>query len=293
MSLKRVVFTVFIGLVLTTSAIAQNQGHPELPGAELNKPFKPFRIIGNIFYVGTNDLACYLIVSSKGLILLDTAYAESGTIIRRNISELGFKLSDIKIILSSHAHYDHVAGHASMKRDTGARVFASAADASILESGGTKSFFPLIPFERVKVDRILKDGDEVRLGDVTMVDHLTPGHTEGNTTWTTTVQINGKQYGVVFVASMSINNGVHLLANQNWPGVADAYERSFRMLKGLPCDIFLGPHAHFFNMEQKVAQIGGDRNPFIDPTGYQKYVETYEQLYREQLKKEEASLAPR
>jgi metallo-beta-lactamase class B len=137
-----------------------------------NQPFKPFHIVANIYYVGTNDLACYLITSPSGHILLDTALEQSHAIVIGNIEALGFKLQDIKIILSSHAHYDHVAGHADMKAATGAKVFASEQDADVLESGGTKSFFPLTLYKPVKVDRRLKDGEIVKLGDVQMQLHL-------------------------------------------------------------------------------------------------------------------------
>ncbi len=255
-----------------------------------NKPFKPFRIAGNIYYVGTNNLACYLITSPGGHILIDTALEESGPIVRANIEALGYKLKYIRIILSSHAHYDHVAGHADMKAATGAQVFATAPDAATLESGGAKGFFPLGNYKPVKVDRIIKDGEVVRLGSVALKAHVTAGHTEGNTTWTTTVEENGKKYDVVLVGSMSINDGVRLVNNPTWPGVADAYAKSFQTLKSLPCDIFLGPHAPFFDMEAKVARLAEKPgvNPFIDPEGYRKYITNYEKNYTEQLQRERA-----
>lgn len=253
-----------------------------------NQPFKPFRIIGNIYYVGTNNLACYLITTPAGHILLDTALEESAPILRANIATLGFKLNSIRIILSSHAHFDHVAGHAEMKRATGADVYATAADAAILESGGTKGFHPLTAYKPVKVDRIIKDGELVRYGDVALTAHLTPGHTEGNTTWTTTVEEGGKKYDVVFVGSMSINPGVHLVNFQPWPDIAAVYARSFKSLKSLHCDVFLGPHASFFEMEAKVQLMSdkGKANPFIDPEGYRNYIATFEKSYNEQLQRE-------
>ncbi|MBI1762353.1 MAG: subclass B3 metallo-beta-lactamase [Acidobacteria bacterium] len=256
-----------------------------------NKPFKPFRIIGNIHYVGTSQLACYLLTTPQGHILIDTALQESAPIVRANIEALGFKLKDIKIILSSHAHFDHVAGHADMKAATGAQVYATAADALVLESGGKKGFFPLGDYKPVKVDKVLKDGEVARLGKLALTAHLTPGHTEGNTTWTTTVEEGGKQYNVVFVGSMSINDGVHLVNFPAWPNIAEAYAKSFQTLKALPCEVFLGPHAPFFNLEAKVKLLEGNpaTNPFIDPAGYQKYIAGYEKSYHEQLEKERAS----
>jgi metallo-beta-lactamase class B len=253
-----------------------------------NQPFKPFRIIGNIHYVGTNNLACYLITTPEGHILLDTALQESAPIITANIEALGFKLKDIKIILSSHAHFDHVAGHADMKAATGAQVYATAADAVTLESGGTRGFHPVGAYKAVKVDKVIKDSEVVRLGNAAMTAHLTPGHTEGNTTWTTTVEENGKKYDVVVVASMSINPGVRMVNYPPWPKIAEAYANSFRILKSLHCDVFLGPHAPFFNMEAKVRMMSAETktNPFIDPEGYRNYIALYEKSYKEQIIRE-------
>ncbi|MGH9837955.1 MAG: subclass B3 metallo-beta-lactamase [Blastocatellia bacterium] len=253
-----------------------------------NQPFKPFRIIGNIHYVGTNNLACYLITTPAGHILIDTAMQESAPIVRANITALGFKLTDIKIILSSHAHFDHVAGHADMKEATGAKVYATPADAATLESGGTKGFHPLTPYKPVKVDKVIEDGAIVRLGNMALKANLTPGHTEGNTAWTTTIEENGKKYDVVFAASMSINPGVRMVDNPAWPNIADAYARSFQKLKSLRCDVFLGPHAPFFDMEAKVRRMSADTrsNPFIDPNGYRNYIASFEKLYNEQLLRE-------
>ena len=254
---------------------------------EWNKPFKPFQIIGNIYYVGTSSLACYIIKTKSGLILLDTALQESSPIVRANIEALGFKLKDIKIMISSHAHFDHVAGHADMKAATGAKVYATKADAEIMESGGQKGFHPIKPFYKpIKVDKILKDGEAVRLGEITMIAHLTPGHTEGNTAWSMVVEENGKKYNVVFTCSLSINPGVKMVNNPTWAGVADAYAKSFATLKTLPCDVFLGPHAPFFALEEKVKRIGTQPNPFIDPQGLRNFVEMNEKAYKAQIERE-------
>ena len=263
--------------------------HPQYDAMlkEWNQPFKPFHIIGNIYYVGTNNLASYIIKTKSGLILLDTAMQESAPIVRANIETLGFKLKDIKIMISSHAHFDHVAGHADMKAATGAKVYATKADAEIMESGGKKGFHPLEPYYKpIKVDKILKDGEAVRLGGVAMTAHLTPGHTEGNTAWSMTVEENGKKYNVVFTSSLSINPGVKMVNNPTWAGVADAYAKSFATLKTLPCDVFLGPHAPFFNMEEKVKRIGTQPNPFIDPQGLRNFVEMNEKAYKAQIERE-------
>ena len=274
----------FVSLPANTQNLSNQKSQHE----DWNKPFKPFRIIGNIHYVGTNNLACYLITSPGGHILIDTAMEESAPSIRANIEALGYKLKYVRMILASHAHFDHVAGHADMKAATGAQVVASAADALVLESGGTKGFHPIGSYKPVKVDRIIKDGEIVRLGSTALKAHLTPGHTEGNTTWTMTVEENGKKYEVVFVGSMSINPGVKMVNNPTWPTIADAYARSFQKLKSLPCDVFLGPHAPFFDMEAKVARMTADAktNPFIDPEGFRNYIADFEKSYNDQLQKE-------
>lgn len=276
---------------------AQTQNPPTLYDQkslleDWNQPFKPFHIVSNIYYVGTNNLACYLLTSPAGYILIDTAMQESSPIVRANIEALGYKLKYVRIILSSHAHFDHVAGHADMKAATGAQVFATAADAATLESGGAKGFHPLNPYKPVKVDRIIKDGEVVRLGNIALTAHLTPGHTEGNTTWTTTVEENGRKYDVVFVGSMSINPGVKMVNNPTWPKINEAYAKSFQMLKSLHCDVFLGPHAPFFNMEAKVKQLaaGTKSNPFVDPDGFQNYIASYEKSYNEQVQRERAGI---
>ena len=279
-------FSIILFICLLTIPVLP---HPQYESMlkEWNQPFKPFHIIGNIYYVGTNNLASYIIKTKSGLILLDTAMQESAPIVRANIETLGFKLKDIKIMISSHAHFDHVAGHADMKAATGAKVYATKADAEIMESGGKKGFHPLEPYYKpIKVDKILKDGEAVRLGGVAMTAHLTPGHTEGNTAWSMTVEENGKKYNVVFTSSLSINPGVKMVNNRTWAGVADAYAKSFATLKTLPCDVFLGPHAPFFNMEEKVKRIGTQPNPFIDPQGLRNFVEMNEKAYKAQIERE-------
>lgn len=277
----RLIFT--FALLLISSLPQDNSAFLK----ERGQPFKPFRIIGNIYYVGTNDLACYLITSPDGHILLDTAMVETVPIVKSNIESLGFKLSDIKVILGSHAHFDHNAGHAAMKQLTGATVYASREDAEVLESGGQKSFDQLGNYPPVKVDRLLKDGQIVKLGSNKLKAHLTPGHTKGNTAWTMAVQENGKTYDVVFAPSMSINPGVYLVDFPAWPGVTDAYWKSFETLKKLRCDVFLAPHAGFFNLEAKVEQMKiATSNPFIDPDGYRQFVTKYEAAFQAQLKKD-------
>jgi metallo-beta-lactamase class B len=294
MKLNKILLLITILSLSFPISIAQTQDHSAQKSLleSWNKPFKPFRIIGNIYYVGTNNLACYLITTPAGHILLDTAMRESAPIIRANIEALGYNLKYIRIILSSHAHFDHVAGHAEMKSVTGARVYATAEDAVILESGGAKGFHPIGSYTPVKVDKVIKDAEVVRLGNVALTARLTPGHTEGNTTWTMTVVENGKKYDIVFACSMSINEGVRIVNNPTWPRIAEAYAKSFEILKSLPCDVFLGPHTTFFDMEAKVKRMNANpgSNPFIDPQGYRNYIEKFEKLYNEQLLRERTAI---
>ncbi len=275
-------------LLLVLTAPTPSQADYSASIKAWNQPQKPFQIIGNIYYVGTSQLACYIIKSDAGLILLDTALEQSAPLLRANIEALGFKLNDIKIMLSSHAHFDHIAGHAAMKAATGAKVYATKADAETLESGGQKGFHPIKPFyPPVKVDKLLSDGEVVKLGNVAMTAHLTPGHTEGNTAWTMKVTENSKQYNVVFTSSMSINPGVRMVNNSTWAGVGEAYAKSFAKLKALSCDVFLGPHAPFFDMEEKVKRLGTQPNPFIDPQGLRNFIADNEKTYQEHVKREQ------
>jgi len=287
MTRKQNFLCIFFIIVALTVLPAPTFSQYESMIKEWNQPFKPFQIIGNIYYVGTSSLACYIIKTKAGLILLDTALQESSPIVRANIESLGFKLKDIKIMVSSHAHFDHVAGHADMKAATGAKVYAMKGDVEIMESGGQKGFHPIKPFYKpFKVDKTLKDGETVRLGEVTMTAHLTPGHTEGNTAWTMVTEENGKKYNVVFTCSLSINPGVRMVNNPTWAGVREAYAKSFQVMKSLPCDVFLGPHAPFFNMEEKVKRLGAQPNPFIDPEGLRNFVAMNEKNYYAQIQRE-------
>jgi metallo-beta-lactamase class B len=249
--------------------------------------FPPFKIAGNLYYVGTTDPTAYLFTSSAGHILVDTTYERSAPLVADSIRALGFKLEDVKIILSSHAHLDHVGGHAAMKNLTGAQIVATAEDAVNLESGGEKAFHRIGSFAPVTVDRRLKDGDTVRLGGTTLTAHLMPGHTEGNTAWTTTVEENGRRYGVLIAPSMSINPGVKMVNNPTWPGVGDAYASSFKRLRAMRCEIFLGPHAGFFDLAAKrTRQQAGAADAFVDPKGYASFLDDLEKKYLAQVAQE-------
>jgi metallo-beta-lactamase class B len=255
-----------------------------------NQPLAPYRIVGNLYYVGTNYLASFLITTPQGDILINPDYEESVPLIRRSVEKLGFRFPDIKIILISHAHDDHAAGCALAKRLSAAKLMVMDADVAEIESGGAHDFQYHQHWTPVKVDRILHDADTVRLGGMTLVAHLTPGHTKGCTTWTTEVEANGRRYHVVIVGSPNVNPGYQLVGNKQYPQIASDYEKTFRVLASLPCDVFLGAHGEYYGMEEKLKRLGqGGRNPFIDPDGYRAFVQEREQEFRAKLAQQQKS----
>jgi metallo-beta-lactamase class B len=261
-----------------------------------NQPVAPFRILGNLYYVGASDITSFLIATDRGLIVLDGGFVETAPQIRDNIARLGFKVQDVKLLLNSHAHYDHAGGLAQLKAWTGARLLASRADARLLTSGGRADpFFGDAPrFPPVAVDREVGDGEKVTLGSTTLVAHLTPGHTPGCTTWTLQVGDAGRRYDAVFVCSTTVLPGYRLLDHPTYPGIAGDYAHTFAKLAALPCDLFLGAHASFYDGAEKARRLraGAKPNPFIDPQGYRAYLSRTEAAYRERLAAERARQAP-
>ena len=246
---------MFFRLLIATLAFAGcllAQANPEW-----TQPFPPHRVISNLYYVGSKGLASYLITTSQGHILINSSLESSVPLIRESIEMLGFRFSDVKILLISHAHWDHCAGSALVKELTGAQYMVMDADVPEIEAGGKGNFQygnpPGSLYKPAKVDRVLHDGDEVKLGDVVLVAHLTPGHTKGCTTWTMKALEGGKTYNVVVVGSPNVNAGYKLVNNALYPQIAQAYERMFRILKSLPCDVFLGAHGNYYGMEGKFA----------------------------------------
>jgi metallo-beta-lactamase class B len=276
---------------LAFPAPARAQADPD--SRSMNQPVAPFRIIGNIYYVGASDVTSFLIVTPAGDILLDGGFQETAPQIEANIRTLGFKLSAVKFLLNSHAHYDHSGGLAELKRRTGARLVAMAGDASVLADAGRSDFHfggKKFTFPPVKPDRVIHDGDAVRLGGVTMTAHRTAGHTRGDTTWTMTTEDSGKTYHVVFIGSMSVLPGYHLTKPESYPGMRADYEKSFAILKALPCDVFLGAHGSFFDLTGKREKLakGAHPNPFIDPEGYRAYVARAEAEFQAALQRDES-----
>src|ERR1700761_3033807 len=253
----------------------------------------PLHIVGNTYYVGTQDLAVYLITSPKGDVLIDGALEQTVPQIEKNITDFGFKLSDIKLILNTHAHFDHAAGIAQLKKDTGARFDASAADKPILETG-TISFGPTasMHYPPVKVDHVLRDGEVVGVGSIKLTAHLTPGHTPGCTSWTWNAKEDGKTYRVIDICSVSVA-GNPLVNNTAYPGIVDDYRASIAKLKSLHADVFLAPHAGFYDPQGKAARrAAGKPNPFIDPNELQAFMSKADAAFDKELARQQAGGKP-
>jgi metallo-beta-lactamase class B len=269
---------------------AQNQ-------PEWTVPFPPFKIVANVYYVGSKGLANYLITTPQGNILINSDLEANVPLIKASIEKLGFKFSDTKILLISHAHWDHDAASATIKKLTGAQYMVMDADVPVVESGGKSDFqygnSPGSLYTPTKVDRVLHDGDEVRLGGAVLVARLTPGHTKGCTTWTMKVSDGGKTYDVVIVGSPYVNTGYKLVGNPVYPTMEQDFEKTFRVMKSLPVDYFLGAHGAYFDMEAKYARMKGAAvSPFIDPDGYKAFVAEREQAFLAEWARQKGATKP-
>jgi len=259
--------------------------------SEWVRPFPPFRMIGNVYWVGTYDLSTYLITTPQGHILINTGLAETVPQIKAGIEQLGFKLSDVKILTATHGHYDHVAGLAELKRMTGARLVMAQEDVELLETGGKADFrfgdTPSARFEPVKVDRAIKDGDKIELGGVVLTAHHHGGHTKGATSFTLDVRENDKTYRVGIINMASINPGVRVSGMPKFPDIQQAYARTFHDQKEMQIDVWLASHASQFGLHKKY-QPGDAYNPdrFVDPQGFHASVLQLEKVYLDQLAKE-------
>ena len=251
------------------SILARNMGTPE----DQTTQFAPHKIIGNVYYVGTRTLSSFLIVTPQGNILLDSTYERNVPTIQKSVADLGFKFSDIKILLGNHAHGDHQEGDALVKQLTGAQVMAMAEDVPALQAikpGGKDH----------PIDKVLHDGESVTLGGTTLVAHLTAGHTPGCTTWTMTVPEGGRNYNVVFHCS--------LRAPALTPVVVDQFNRSFKVVRAMPCDVPLGDHPAQYNMFEKHAKLrSGGANPFIDAANCNLETDIQEAMFRAALDEEQ------
>ncbi len=254
---------------------------------KMNLPQKPFRVIGNIYYVGASDIASYLITTPNGHILIDSGFEETVPMIVANVKKLGFDLKNVKILLNNHAHYDHAGGMATLKSKTGAKLLAVREQAKVLEQGGKRDFAygDALSFKPVKVDEIIRPGRKIRLGSVRLKTIFTPGHAKGATTWTMKIKENGKNLRVVFQSSLSVLPKYNLVNNPLYPNHARDFKRTFVKLNRLKPDVFLGSHAQFFKMKKKLKIWEQDRskNPFIDPQGYREFIIRSEKAFLKKL----------
>ena len=281
-------FTKTIAIVaLTAVAVAA----PQNP--EWTKPFPPFRIVGNVYWVGSYDLSSYLITTPQGHILINTGIGDTAEQIKKSVEALGFALGDVKILTATHGHYDHVAGLAALKRMTGATVMISEPDRELLETGGKADFRfgndSSARFEPVKVDRTFKDNDTISLGGTVLTTHLHAGHTKGATSFTANIVEGGKTYRVIIANMGYINPGVKMTGMPGFPDIAQAYANTFRAQKDMQIDVWLASHASQFNLHDKYAPGAAyDPERFVDPQGFLKAVQDLERTYREQLSRDKA-----
>jgi metallo-beta-lactamase class B len=280
-----------LSLILTVLLVSSTAQAPAQN--DWTEPFPAFRIADNLYYVGSKGLASYLVTSSQGHILINSNVEAGVELIRASVESLGFKFTDIKILLISHAHWDHDAGSATIKKLTGARYMVMEGDVPVVQSGGKNDFQyaddPSTFYPPTNVDRVLHDGDEVKLGDAVLTARLTAGHTKGCTTWTMKVKDGEKTRNVVIIGSPNVNPGYQLVDNKLYPQIAQDYDKGFAVLKSLPIDYFLGAHGSYFDMEAKYARMkAGAANVFIDPQGYKEYVADRERAFRRELAKQRA-----
>ncbi len=283
-----------------------------------NQPVEPFRIAGNLYYVGASDITSFLITTPEGHVVIDGGFPETAPLIRDSIVKLGYALEDVKILLTNHAHFDHAGGLAALKQWTGAELWVSEGDAGVVEAGGAGDHLLSAAdnsFPAVAVDRRLSDGDSVTLGGTTLTAHLTAGHTRGCTSYSLRVDDGGETLDVVSVCSLTVLQGVELIDNATFPEVADAFAASFERLETLPCDVFLSSHGSFFDLTRKREALAAGRpdpgrpdpgrpdpgrpdpgrpdpggaNPFVDPEGYRAYLERAKRRYLERLAEQQSA----
>jgi metallo-beta-lactamase class B len=255
--------------------------------AKTDAPFPAHRIAGNLYYVGSKGISSYLITTPKGHILIDCGFAATVPLIQKSVAQLGFKFTDVRILLTSHAHDDHVGGTALVHRLTHAKVMVMTGDDDIVRTGGKGDFQYNSKWEPCEIDKVLHDGDKVELGGMTLTAHLTPGHTRGCTTWTFDVKDGKKTLRAVIIGSPNVNPGYKLVKNDKYPQIAEDYARGFKVLKSLPCDLFLGAHGNYYGLEEKYKKLkAGGANPFVDPEGYQAYVSERQEAFERELAKQ-------
>ncbi len=266
---------------------AVKQEDPQLP---------PFRIVGDIYYVGGTGHGAYLISTPRGLILINSNYPDSPPLIRKSVETLGFKWTDIKILLIAHAHIDHDGGSAQIVKETGAKYAVMQPDVDVVETGGKTDYhygdLPEQYYPPAHVDRVLRDGDKVELGGTTLTAHLTAGHTKGTTTWTLQATEAGRKLNVVILGGPTLNRGAKLIGNPKYPNITADYRRGFAVLKALPCDVPLGSHDWYFDLGAKYKRFtAGEKDAFVDPQGCKAFIDKSQQDFEQALSRQTAEAA--
>lgn len=283
--MRQPIFATFVALFALGAALpAQNP--------DWTRPFPGHRVIGNLYSVGTYDLGCYLVTSNQGHFLINTGVEGSMEQIRKNMKALGFKLEDVKVLLTMQAHWDHTAELAAIQKATGAKMYATAGDKPLLEDGGFSDprFGGKVSFPPIHVDRVIRDGEVLELGDAKLTVMEAPGHTQGSVSYLMKVHEGGKDYNVAIANMGSINPGVRLAVNPTYPGIAEDYAKTFRTQKALPVDIWVAGHASQYELHKK-HKPGQAYDPatFVDPEGYKASVAHYEKLYLDQIAAEKSA----
>jgi metallo-beta-lactamase class B len=288
-------FLTLLGtFTLVAAAIVVGQRVSAQNNPEWTRPFPPFKMIGNIYWVGTYDLSSYLITTPQGHIIINTGVGDSAPIIKAGVEKLGFQMADVKILTATHGHFDHVAAMADLKKTTGASLVVMEQDKDLFETGGQADFrwgdTPAARFPTVKVDRTFKDGETLSLGSTTLTAHRHAGHTKGATSFTTDISENGKTYRVVIANMGSINPGVTVTGMPKYPGIQQDYANTFASQKAMQIDVFLSSHASQFGMHDKY-KPGDAYNPdrFVDPKGFLAAVQSLEKVYLDRVANERAA----
>ena len=283
------IITIIIFILPAFSASAQEVKEPKRD-TSWEKPYPPFRIAGNLFYVGSYELASYLITTSKGNILINTGVASSAAQIKKNIETLGFKFKDIKILLTNQVHFDHVGAMAQIKKETGAKLMVDAADADVLATGGASDYALGkygIMFQPVRADRLLHNGDTISLGDMQLVMLHHPGHTKGSCSFLFTVHDLAKSYRVLIANMPTIIIDTPFADVTGYPTIAQDYAYTLHAMKQIHFDIWLAAHASQFNLQQKHPPGAAyDPAAFTDQQGYDAELNDLQQQYDDKLKKD-------
>jgi len=256
---------------------------------EWNQPVEPFRVIGNVYYVGARNVSAILITTPEGHILIDTGFVETVPLIEASVKKLGFRMEDIRIAVASHAHYDHAGGLAAVKKRTGAAVLMNPGEVEQFARGGKNDFAfgDKVPFPPVVPEGLLSDGQRIELGGIALTAHFTPGHTKGCTSYSMEVVDGDRSYDLVYACSLT-TPGYQLVDNERYPGIVEDLQATFGKLRSLPCDVFLAGHGWEFGLPAKREALdsGAGENPFIDPAAYRRFLDRGEAGLEDNLRKQ-------